>query len=357
MTDIIELKIGGKIFNGWKTANVTRSLNAMTSSFDLTVSDKYIGQYANIPLNRECKILIGGKPVVTGYLDQISPKYSATSHEVQFSGRSKTCDLVDCSAEVQTGQVLTGTVSELARKLISPFGISLKMSLSSLTTTIPDFQVQPGETVQSAIDRLCKACGLVYTDDENGDLVIQSIGIGMSAGLLVHHTRNGDANNVLSGEATYSARETFSCYTVKAQTQGSDFAGGDDITGIEAKAEDSEVNRYRPLIINAENAMNESMAKKRAEWERSQRRARAFSAEYVVTGWKNSSGSLWAPNSYVMVDDDFIRARGLLLISEVRLTTGTSGTNASLKLSRPDAYITQFNLKGFSGWEELRKGV
>ena len=86
----VQLKISGTIYNGWTTAEISRGLNCMASSFSLTVSDRFIGSKSNIPLDEECQILIDGTPVITGYLDEITPSYSASSHEVKFAGRSKT---------------------------------------------------------------------------------------------------------------------------------------------------------------------------------------------------------------------------------------------------------------------------
>ncbi len=355
----IELKIDGQIYNGWKSANVSRALNCMASSFDLVVSDRFIGSKQNIPLDAECQILIDGVPAVTGWLDEITPSYSATSHEVTFAGRSKTCDLVDCSAIIDTGQIIGGTPKEIIEKVIAPFGIKLVFSADQSLPLVSDFQVEPGETAQSIIEKVCKQTGLVYTDDANGNLVVQSIGSGFSSGRLIHRVGDGAGNNILSGRGKYSSRNIFRDYYVKSQMAGSDDSGGEDITGIEGHAVDSDVTRYRPLVLTGENAMDAATAQTRAEWERSNRRAKGQPFEFTVQGWRNANGQLWAPNSYVSVKDDFIRVVGKLIISAVKLSTG-SGTTTSLQLSPPDAFILSSAdqpIKTYQGWKELREGV
>lgn len=355
----IELKIAGQIYGGWKTADITRSLNCIASSFDLTVSDRFIGSKKNIPLDEECQILVDGKPAITGYLDSISPSYSETTHEVKFSGRSKTCDLVDCSAIIEAGQIIGGTAREILESVLRPFGIDLVFKPSGNLPTIPDFQVQPGETVQSIVEKVCKQTGMIFTDNENGALVVQSIGNGSSTGRLVHKLSDGKGNNILSGSGTYSSRECFRDYYVKSQMAGSDEIGGEDITGIEGHAVDSEIKRYRPIVLTAESSMDAGTAQTRAEWERSNRRGKGQNWEFTVQGWRNSAGNLWAPNSFVTVDDDFIRIKGQLIISGIKLSAG-SGTKTALKVSPPDAFIlssaTQ-NIKTYQGWKELREGV
>lgn len=355
----IELKIGGKIYNGWKNASVSRSLNCIASNFELTVSDKYTGSKKNIPLDEECQILVDGIPAVTGYLDEISPSYSSSSHEVKFSGRSKTCDLVDCSAIIDAGQILGGSPKDIIQQVLQPFGIKLIFEADTALKPIAEFQVQPGETAQSIIEKVCKQTGMMFTDNAEGALVIQSIGMAASAGKLVHHVADGVGNNILSASAKFSTRDVFRDYYVKSQMAGSDELGGEDITGIEGKAIDSEVKRYRPLVLTAESSMDNSTAQTRAEWERSNRRGKAMSAQFTVYGWTNSSGDLWSPNSFITIDDDFIRLKGKLFVSAVRLSTG-SGTTTELTVSPPDAFVlssaTQ-NIKTYQGWKELREGV
>lgn len=355
----VKLKISGTIYDGWETASISRGLNCMASSFDLTVSDRFIGSKQNIPLDEECQILIDGVPVITGYLDEITPSYSASSHDVTFSGRSRTCDLVDCSAVIDTGQVISGSPKEIIEKVIAPFGIGLVFSSDKPLPPIPDFQVQPGETAQSIVEKVCKQTGLVYTDDAEGRLIVQSIGTGTSVGRLIHRVKNGQNNNILSGRGKYSTRNIFRDYYVKSQISGSDDVGGEDITGVEGHAVDRDVNRYRPIVLTGEDAMDAATAQTRAEWERSNRRAKGQPFEYTLQGWRNHTGQLWAPNSYVTIEDDFVRVSGKLIISAVKLSTG-AGTTANLQLSPPDAYILSSAdqpIKSFQGWKELREGV
>lgn len=357
---MIELKIGGVKYNGWKTASVSRSLNCMASSFELTVSDRYIGSKRNIPLDEPCQILIDGNPVITGYLDRIAPRYSATSHEVTFSGRSKTCDLVDCSVIMDAGQILAGNPQTIIKKILQPFGIGLIFQSSDTLKEIPDFQVQPGETAQSIIEKICKRCGLTYTDDAAGNLVVQSVGSGASVATLVHRISDGSMNNILQGSVEYNSRDCFSQYYVKSQLVGTDELGAEDITGIEGKSDDVDVTRYRPLVLTAESAMDAGTAQTRASWEKSNRRAKSQKFEYTTDGWRTSSGKLWVPNSYINIDDEFARIKGKLIISAVKLSVGTSGTTTTLQITTPEAFIMSSAkqlIKTYQGWKELREGV
>ncbi len=354
----IELKIAGKIYDGWKSSSVTRSLNCMASSFELTVSDRFIGMKSNIPLDEKCQILVDGKKVITGWLDEISPKYSATSHEVTFSGRSLTCDLVDCSAMIETGQILGGSPQEIIERIIEPFGLKLIFN-AQVSKTVPDFQIQPGETVGSIVEKVCKQTGLVFTDNENGDLIVASLGVGPSVGKLIHRLSDTAQNNILSGQIKYSSRDLFKDYYVKSQMSGGDEIGGEDITGIEGHATDADVQRYRPIVLTGENAMDGETAQTRAEWEKATRRAKSMPVEVSVVDWCDGVGRLWTPNSFVTIEDDFLRLSGKLLVSGVKLSAG-NGTTSSLQLSPPEAFILSSAdqpIKTYQGWKELREGV
>lgn len=355
---MIELKIDGIKYSGWKTASATRTLNCFASTFNLTVSGRRIGSKQNIPLDGLAKIYVDDILVITGYLDEVKPQYDASKHEIIFSGRSKTCDLVDCSAIFETGQIINGTAKEIIQKIIAPFKIDL-IYQADANPTIPDFQLQQGETAACAIERICNMAQLVYTDDAEGRLVIAKIGTGTSSAKLVHNVDFPEQNNILSCDCTFSHRDIFSDYIVKSQTAGTDFISGEDISGIEGTISDSDVKRYRPLVLLAESAMDGEAAQKRAIWERANRRGRILDLSYTVYGWHTGGGKLWEPNSFINVNDDFAIINGKILISSVNFTAGT-GTTTSLSVAPPEAFIPSSAnklVKSFTGWKELKEGV
>ena len=358
MTAAVELEVAGKIYAGWTSVSVTRALNRIASSFEFTAENGVAAMY-DIPLSAACRVLFDGKAVLSGFVDEIRPRYSATTHEVSFAGRSKTCDLADCSAVVSGGQFLGEKVSSIISAVVSPFGVPLRFSGSD--PVVPDWQIEVGETVHGVVERAARIAGLVYTDDGDGALVMKPLSSSSAAAELVLSVSDGDKTNVLSASARYSSRETFRDYVVKSQTAGSDFLGGEDITAIEGKATDANVLRYRPLVVIAEKAMDAETAERRAEYERAFRRGRATSLSYAVRSWQNGSGKPWQVGDMVSVRDDFLRAYGSLVVSEVSFQfSAASGETVSLKLSPPDAFLLKEEVKAkdaFGGWAELKDGV
>lgn len=362
---MIELKLNGKTYTGWTSASVRRALNSFASSFELAVSQKYHDGGIDIPLDAPCEVLVDGISVITGYIDEVLPDYSATSHTVTFAGRSKTADLVDCSAILDAGQIINSDLATITRKILAPF--KLKAVLNNLSERLPvaDFQLQPGETAAAAIKRLCSVHALIYYDNAQGDLVLSKVEMGTSGADIIHKVTGGNNNNVLSGAATYSRRDRFSHYYVKSQITGSDFVGGEDITAIQGDAVDSDMPRFRPLITMAESGMPQSQAVTRAQWEKASRAGKSVALEYSLQGWRNSLGELWTPNTYINVNDDFIKVKGKLIITEVDFKiSADGGTTTKLKITPPEAFIPSPKAPskstgggGNQYWPELIKGV
>lgn len=348
---MIELKVSGQKFSGWKTASVTRAINLFASYFEVSLSQKSLA----VPLDAPCQIFVDGLLVMTGYIDEIKPNYAATSHEITFSGRSKTADLVDCAAIFDTGQIINDELSSIITKIIQPFGIKLVFNPTG-SFPIVDFQLQQGETAAAAIERLCAMHSLIYHDDAEGNLVISQAKIDLPIGTLIHKVSAGAQNNILSGGCAYSHRDRFSEYIVKSQIPGSDETGGEELS-TEGRSKDQTISRYRPMLLLAESSMDNEKAKGRAIWEKSNRIGKSLTLGYTVQGWKNGIGSLWQPNSYVAVDDDFVQIKGKLIISAVTFNiSADSGTTSALQLSPPQAFIpatSEQEIRIFQGWSKF----
>ncbi|UQZ89529.1 hypothetical protein C4J81_15335 [Deltaproteobacteria bacterium Smac51] len=123
--DQVSLMVGGKIYGGWLSFSVIRSMEAPSGSFSLTISDKWPGQRAPwaIEPGDECQLNLGGEVLVTGYIDESLYRLTANSREISVTGRDKTADLVDCSYIEKPDQWQEATVQDIAAALAAPFSI------------------------------------------------------------------------------------------------------------------------------------------------------------------------------------------------------------------------------------------
>ena len=67
----VELRIDDRIYGGWKTVRVRRSIETIAGTFSLSVSEHWPGQQslkAILP-GQKCR----GETVITGYIDDVAP--------------------------------------------------------------------------------------------------------------------------------------------------------------------------------------------------------------------------------------------------------------------------------------------
>jgi len=332
MTGEISLETGGERFGGWIRVSVSQSIEAAAGSFSFTASEKS----PDDPLGRPIRmgdlavVRIGDVALITGYIDKIDPGYDANTHTIRVSGRSKTADLVDCSATHEPGLWLERTLEQIAAELTKPFGIKVRAEIS---TGLPfsTFQLEPAETVHGAIVRAAGHRAILVTDNGAGDLVLTRVGPARAGVEL----RKGD--RILSARGSFSDRERFKTYTVMGQRRSTDSDGDDPQTRVSAEAKDLAVKRFRPLDILAEEPGGVGSYRDRAKWEASNRKGNALRAMLVVQDWAHPGG-LWLPNQRVNVDDAWLGITREMLIAGVTWILDESGRRTELSIAPPEAF-------------------
>ncbi|HGZ7313123.1 TPA: phage baseplate assembly protein [Vibrio parahaemolyticus] len=343
MAEEIILKAGGNVYGGWTKISVTRSLEAMSGSFDLELTWKWqgnSGQYKAfmepIKQGEACIVEIGGERVITGYVDDWVPSYDEGQVIISVSGRDKTSDLVDCSIDMASGQFNNQTLTQIANTVCKPFGIKVIVN-TDVGAAFPRIQIEQGETPHELLSRLARQRGVLLTSDTLGNLVItrrskQSAGVSLILG-----------ENVKAARGRFSYRQRFSKFKIKAA--GAAFGGNWDsaplssVGGISAEVTDTEVDRYRPMIIVNEEITTAEGAAKRGQWERQRSIAKSNTAEYTVTGWRiPQTGKLWNINTLVPVVDEIIGIDEELLISSVMFSEDNAGRLAVVSVVKPEAF-------------------
>lgn len=307
---MIELKVGGSIYGGWESARITFGIEQMANSFDISVTDRWVGQDQPRPIRvgEKCQLLLDGEIVITGFIDDNSPEFDANRHGININGRDVTGDLVDCSAIHKTGQWINASLGVIARDLCAPFGIKV-IPDAPLGDNFPTFAIQEGETVYECLDRACRMRAIMPVSDSKGHLVLTRAKTGAPVAELI------EGENILSARGDFSLRERFSVYYIKGQDRGSDDSESAEVhTQVSATSTDTFVNRHRPLIVLAEDKGAFASFKQRAEWERNVRRGRSARATVKVNGWRNVTGKLWQANTLVHVKSNYLGVDADLLV-------------------------------------------
>ena len=73
----VRLRVNGHKYAGWKSARITRGIEAVSGSFELSVTDRWSSKREPWPIREEdeCVLLLDGKPVITGYVDSRRPSF------------------------------------------------------------------------------------------------------------------------------------------------------------------------------------------------------------------------------------------------------------------------------------------
>lgn len=154
MNNTVLLRVSGREWGGWTSVRISAGINRIARDFNVAITTRWPGSRDYQPRIKNgelVEVLIGDEPVLTGYVEALPLRYDASSVSMGIVGRSKTADLVDCSALPlqQSGKNLLRIVSELA----APFGITV-IDAGVPQTAVIDAQPEHGETVADCLNRL-----------------------------------------------------------------------------------------------------------------------------------------------------------------------------------------------------------
>lgn len=342
MSDEVELAVDGQIYSGWHEISIARGLKEAAATFEIAVSERWAGRDRPKPWQilpfKEAVVTIGGEKVITGYVESYEPSYDSGQHGVRISGRSKTCDLIDCMPDVGSGQFSGSTLDSIARALCAPFGIEVEVKCD-VGAPLPDATLEKTETAFSFLEKLARLRSVMLTDDMEGRLVLTQAGTEGGGGALI------EGENILSASAKLSGNERFGEYAVLSQTPLA-HDGDDAQNQVIGTASDDGVPRYRRYAEMAENPSDQQHATDRAHWRALHNFGTSTEATITVPGWRqpDSSGRpqgvLWNTNLLVQVTSPFLTIDRQLLVSKVEFHMDDSGGRRAVLTVAPQEAFT-----------------
>lgn len=331
----LTILVGGSAITGWEEIEVALRLEGFPNSFDIAMSSP--GAAAIAKAGDPCTVLLGDDVVITGYIDQDFNGGTANSHTLQLKGRGKTCDLVDCSAEWETGQLIQGTALDIAQKLALPYSIGVELGDGAdAGPQVPQWCLNYTETGAAIIQRVARNAGLLAYEDSSGKLILGRAGSSSAASGIAY------GQNVQSWSVQNSMDGRYSevvCCSQSLAAWGD--LPGSDFFDIE---KDPNVPRHRRLDIVLEQVAENPQAftVKKAIWEIARRAGRGTAVTATIDSWRDSSGKLWAPNTMIPVDVPGLRGDKSLCISEVTFRKSSEGgTTAELLAMPPYAFAPE----------------
>lgn len=322
MTDV-RLTVDGEDWGGWQGYRISLGMQ-LAGTFELRLTERWAGQESRrtLRVGAPCTLHYNGQPLITGFLDSISPSYDAESHTLTVAGRDATADLVDCSAP--STQWIGRSLADVARELSAPFGIKVIDQARALTP-FRSFKPNEGDTLFEALDQAARMRGVLLLTDGLGSLVISRAG----------HDRAHDplvlGENVLAASATNDLRDVFAYYLLKGQQSGDDWLPSELAAAVQASARDARIKRHRPLTLIADGPLDDATARERVMWERNLRWGRSQSIQYRMVGHLQSNGAPWRPNQRVSIFDPYQFLDGEeRLISDVTYSLDDQGERTEL---------------------------
>lgn len=347
---MIELIVNGQKHGGWLSVGVETSLEALASTFTVSATEHWPEQAVDqrpIKAGDPVEVrLESGALLLSGYIEQTQIDISKDARNLSFSGRSKTADLIDCSAPLR--QWKGATPAQIVGDLLKPFGIASAYYPSPGPNGPPSpsgegialFQTQPTESVGDAIIRLAKQAGLLPYASPDGGLIMKAA-VASAAAPVTTLIIDAENANLKALTLATDTTEVYSEVSVLGQVATTNLRNGRSASQVRATAMAGTaalLNRYRPLRVMAETQMTLAQAQTRAGWEVKNRNARALRVNATVAGWM-VSGSPWSVNTLVRVKAPKLGFDRVLLVAGVRFSLDDpGGTVTELSLVDPDSY-------------------
>lgn len=344
----VSLLVGSEKLTGWKSVSVSRALDALADTFSLEMIDVWNGGDTPLVPYKECKIAIektaGGsqvkEQVLVGYIDRVNIDVESTQISVKINGRSKTADLVDCSAEYLPSNSWNNTLlSKIVRDLLDPYGLSLDFISSSafdLNAKL-SLTINSGESIFEIIDRECRKRGIIPVTNPYGELELITTGDRTSRDKLIL------GQNILTASVSYDYTNRFSKYKVKGEQSG----GGDDwgtksTTQVYGEATDEVFDsRFRLKTITMDGQGTNKDAQNTAAWEAQIRAGKTGKLTVKLPSWFQSDNTLWEAGTLVYCEVPPLRIKEQLLVNQVQFQQDNSGTICDLELVNADTYTAE----------------
>ncbi|MDP9990877.1 prophage tail gpP-like protein [Variovorax boronicumulans] len=327
----ISVKVNGKTFEGWLQSDVDRDMEALCGTFNIPVA-LTPGEPPEIKRQDDIEVFIGETKVITGFVLAAEPFYRREDCGMRIIGKDRAGDLVRSSAVHKGGQWLNAKLDRIARDLVAPYGLEVKIE-TDVGAAIKDFKLYHAETVLSALSRAARLRGVLATRDNAGNVVLTKAGQNRFKGAIVR------GMNVIQMDGIGTDENRHSEYIAYGQSNCID--DFESARGLKAQAKDAEIKRYMPLVINADGNTTQAELQALVDHTVRVRRGHAYGIRYVVEGW-TFKGESWPVNERVAIYDDVYGLDGTeWLITSVRQTCTRQDGDISELVVRPiEAYDT-----------------
>jgi prophage tail gpP-like protein len=326
--EVATIVVGGRKWDDWTSVKVE---NRYAEAFDLfTFSNVERPAAIQFKPRDECAIYLGGVLAITGVITVRQVAYDPNNHGVQLMGKGVTFWASRSSIIDETGSFDGQTFEQVAKTLIKPFGIGVKVIGTLNSIPFEKLQIEPGEKLWDCLERLARPKGIVMGSDAFGNALL----IGDHAATVDDSLIEGV--NIKSMKCIVSIEHIHSDYLVRGQKAASDESNGADASQQEGKVPGT-APRYSPLLTPAEQPVStqgemQDRARNEAVWHEGD----LLQVVVTVQGWFRAGGGLWRAGSSVHVRSPMAPLDQVLTIQNAVFSQDSaSGTTTTLELVPP----------------------
>lgn len=349
----VYVQIGAQAFYGWKDFTFSTSMESLVSDSKFSIYDKsgkvISLQSTSFTTGSTIKIfisnpLVGDRTsILDGYIISTDKELSKDTNNFSFVAANKVVDLLDCTIDRVSSFWSNSTFSQIIRDILLPFGILPYFTDLETDPLIQRFAVSSDETAFDAIEKLCRSQAILPLSTYDGNLYFINTNLlttSKAIGILLQ------GKNIEKIKEKIDWSERYSSYTVIGQSVSKGRKWTQEMIKSSARAVDTGVTRYRPLLIVAENKATKETMIKRVRWEAQVRAGRSFSYIITVYGWyqRDVTGKpvrLWDKNELVYIKSSKFNLDRILLIVSVTFSLDGKGELTTLELKHPDIFKSQ----------------
>ncbi len=335
--DEIIIRLDGKLFKGWTTANIQRNINTVADAFTFTLpydyKDEQLRELTKSYSYKKCDLFIGGELYISAQTIKWSTGGRIGSVVKTIEARTKAGHTVECMAQKKAVEYKNQTLSQIATDILSSYGDDLKPQFfDGDSDKFTKVRKEVTDTDFGFLSGLASQKGFMITSSDDGNLAFIRAAV---EGKPVFRFIEG-VTPIEHISVSSDGTKRFSSMQAVTESAGK--------SGVNSTLTDNTIPVYRPLVFSADDLEGGNLETS-LKWRKSKALADSYKVSVTITGWRNENNKLWrenmkgtikAPSVDIFTESDYI-------ISSVRLTKNESGGNISqLQMVIPQAYSLEF---------------
>jgi prophage tail gpP-like protein len=232
-------------------------------------------------------LMLDGQLACTFRIDSRVSHGDENSYRLDLAFRGLASAIVDSHADHPSGQENKKSPGQISKKLMEGYESQLE-DKSGESRKLERFIVQEGESVERAMRRCCREFGLVFSENEQGNVVLQKKGTEGGAGQPLVLGKNFYAWSV---KRDISGR--FQTVKAKGNAVPTDKKYGKDAEELGGQAKDQYVKFKKQFHLLIDSDHEKQTLKKRAKAEAGRRKASGLDVQLTMSTWSDDGGQLW----------------------------------------------------------------